>query len=110
MNILITGGNGFLGKKVIKNLVAIGHHVKVLVIPEEDCTELAAHGKNITIIRGDLTQKETITGICKGIDTVIHLAALLNNSNRHLNMLINYEATQNIADEAEAAGVQRFIF
>ena len=108
MNILVTGGNGFLGKRVVKHLSEAGHKVRVLVIPEEDTTYLAT--LNIEIIRGDMTVKETIKGICDDIETVVHLAAILTTSDHHLNFLINYEGTKNIADLADEAGVKKFVF
>ena len=110
MNILITGANGFLGKKVTKKLLDDGHYVRALVIPEEDCTYLAGFGTSIDIVRGDLTKPETLKGVMHDIEVVIHLAAILNCPDEKLNMLINFEGTKNIADLAEKAGVERFVF
>lgn len=110
MNIFITGANGFLGKKVVKKLIAQGHNVRALVIPEDDTTHLASYRRYIDIVRGDMTKPETLNGMLDDMDVVIHLAAILNSPNKNLNFLINYEGTKHIADLAEKAGVKKFIF
>ena len=109
MKILLTGANGFLGKIVTTKLVNEGHNVIALVIPEEDTTYLCTL-KNVNILRGDITDSNSIKNVMKKIDIVIHLAALLNNSDENLNMKINYEGTKNIADLAEKNNVKRVIF
>ena len=59
MNILITGANGFLGRRVVPLLLRKGYKLRALVIPEEDTTYLAGFGKKIEIVRGDITKPET---------------------------------------------------
>ena len=108
MKIVITGANGFLGKRVAKLLLEQKHHILAVVIPEEDTTFLA--GLGVDIVRADITIRDTLKSVFDGADVVIHLAALLNNANERLNWLINYDGTKNVADFAEKAGVKRFIF
>ena len=109
MNILITGANGFLGKIVAKKLTDNGHKITAIVLPEEDTTYLATL-KNVNVIRGNLNNIENIKHHADKIDIIIHLAALLNSSDRELNMKINYEATKNIADLAEKNNIKKVIF
>ena len=109
MKILITGANGFLGKIVTKKLVFDGHDITALVLPEEDTTYLATLS-DVKVVRGDLTDLNSITNIMEGIDVVIHLAAIINSADDRLNFKINYEGTKNIADLAEKSSVKRIIF
>ena len=109
MKILLTGANGFLGKIVTTKLVNEGHNITALVILEEDTTYLATL-KNVKIFRGDIIDINSIKNAMNGIDIVVHLAALLNNSDENLNMKINYEGTKNIADLAEKNNIKKFVF
>jgi dTDP-L-rhamnose 4-epimerase len=83
MNILITGGAGFIGSRLANHLVATGHRVSVL-----DTLSPQIHGlepelsplfrslsKQVQFIRGSVTQRVDLMGALNGVDTVVHLAA-----------------------------------
>lgn len=71
MKILVTGGQGFLGRRVLELLLEEGHQVKALV--RREAQDLAALGAEI--VRGDLLAPETLISATKGVDGVIHCAA-----------------------------------
>ncbi len=70
---LVTGGTGFIGSVLCKKLVEKGYSVKTLVLPGENINEKI--GPGITVVRGDLTDIDSLYGICDGVDMVFHLAA-----------------------------------
>ncbi len=83
MNVLITGGAGFIGSSLTLKLLEGGHKVKVLdslspqihgEIPEQ--SELFMRIKDkVEFIHGDVRNKEDIRVALKGADIVVHLAA-----------------------------------
>src|SRR3972149_912741 len=72
-NILVVGASSFIGQHLINRLIKRGDHVTGLVrsfkkgFPNWD--------KDVRIIQGDITGKRSISGICKDISIVFHLAA-----------------------------------
>ncbi|HNV00945.1 MAG TPA: NAD(P)-dependent oxidoreductase [archaeon] len=92
MKILVTGSSGFLGKEVIKALK------KKHIVKKYDTTE----GKNI-LDRGELFES------LKGIDIVIHLAAIVENDNLNL-WEVNVKGTKNLVEEAIKQKVKKIIY
>ena len=70
--ILITGGAGFLGVALVRQLVGEGYNPRVLDINEPEDPEL---GSAIEYIKGDIRDPEVVARACRGVDTVFHLAA-----------------------------------
>lgn len=71
MEILVTGGGGFVGGYVIDRLLARGYRVRSF--GRSDQPALAARG--VEVICGDLGDSEAIGEACQGVDTVFHVAA-----------------------------------
>lgn len=77
---LVTGGAGFIGSNITKALVALGaKEIRVLdnlaTGNSNNIQELISNNK-ITFINGDIRDPETCMNACKGIDIVLHQAAL----------------------------------
>lgn len=71
LNILVTGGAGFLGKAIVKRLVQRDYSVTSY---SRGCyPELSALG--VKQIQGDLSDPEKIMEACKGMDAIFHVAA-----------------------------------
>ncbi|MCB0348051.1 MAG: NAD-dependent epimerase/dehydratase family protein [Bdellovibrionales bacterium] len=75
MKVLITGATGFLGEWIVKESVARGYEVHILVRKTSDLEKI----KNlpITTHTGDVTDLESINLACKNMDAVFHLAGLI---------------------------------
>lgn len=69
MNIVVTGGNGFVGRRLVDDLVKAEHEVIVL-----DRSVLASHTPSVRSVRCDLMKDELPLGILRGVGAVIHLA------------------------------------
>jgi nucleoside-diphosphate-sugar epimerase len=108
MDILITGGNGLLGRHLIPALEEAGHRARVLVLPAEDASFLQARGTHV--IRGDITEPDTLTGAVAGAEAVMHLAGLMGvwRSVKGYHT-VNVIGTENVCRAALAAGVGRVI-
>lgn len=74
MNAFVTGGTGFIGGAVVRQLVAAGHAVRVLVRPGTDTRQI--DGLPVERVEGDLEREESLRQGMEGCDWVFHLAAL----------------------------------
>lgn len=74
---LITGGFGFIGNQLTKALVKAGYQVRVLDNSSRgDHKRLLGLPENLEIVRGDIRDPKTVKNACRGMDGVIHLAAV----------------------------------
>ena len=112
MNVLVTGGAGYLGSIVTSELAAAGHHVIVYDAGWYGFEGVKDIKPRVTITRKDIRQIDE--GDINGNDCIIHLAALSNDPSFDFitaaNWEMNYEATKKIVDMAIECGVDNFIF
>jgi len=110
----ITGGYGFLGQYIVD---AIHKHdpegeLRVLIrTPRKTFLNLEKLDR-VTWVRGELTKPETYLESIKGVDTVIHNAAMVSFSPTERQNILdsNVTGTQNLAKAAIAEGCNNFIF
>ena len=115
-NVLVIGGAGYIGSVLVRQLLDRGYNVTVLdalIYGDEGIRSL--HGKpRFTFIKGDLRDIEAVVGAIQGMDSVIHLGALVGDPacaiDEKLTLEINLAATRMISEVAKGYGVQRFIF
>ncbi len=108
MEILITGGNGMLGRHLVSALQDRGNTVRVLAMPFEETSWLERRG--VAVHRGDICQSETLTAPMTGVRAVFHLAGTMG----HWRQLAEYHAvnvigTENVCRAALAEGVHRVV-
>jgi nucleoside-diphosphate-sugar epimerase len=75
MEILITGGNGLLGRHLVSALHERGDSVRVLVLPGEDASPLEERG--VAVHRGDIRRPDMLTAPMSGVEAVLHLAGMM---------------------------------
>jgi nucleoside-diphosphate-sugar epimerase len=108
MEILITGGNGFLGRNLIQKLQERGDSARVLALPTEDTTLLEERG--VKVFRGDIRQPDALTAPMRGVDGVFHLAAMIGAWRSMQDYrAVNVTGTENVCRAALAAGVHRLV-
>lgn len=106
--ILVTGGTGYVGSRLIEKLRQRPEPVRVLVRTPEKAQKLVAG--NVSIVKGDVTDPESLIAAMKGVSTVIHLVAIIRERSGGITFeRMNYQATVNVVDAAKAAGVKRFL-
>lgn len=112
-NILITGASGFIGSKLVEQLVAVGSS-NLTVVSRNKENSFAAGVKSFQIDSIENTHDWSLA--LKGIDVVIHCAARVHSvSNDHDESLeqfriVNVDATLALANQAVENNVKRFIF
>jgi len=111
MKILVTGGTGFTGKALVKELLYEGHQVVALDYKEGLKTqELKNWGAEVLI--GSVTDKSTVKKCMHGVDIVHHLAAAfreLDVPNSYYDE-VNVNGTRNVLEAAFDAKVKKFIY
>ena len=74
MKVLVTGATGFLGKYVVKELVAEGYFVRAFGRNEAVGQSLVSD--QVEFFKGDLSSKQAVEEACKGVEMVVHAGAL----------------------------------
>jgi len=103
--ILVLGGTGFIGKRLVEKLQEQGRLVNLLVydkIPD------FASQKNITIYKGDLADKKTIIDAVKNSDIIVNLVGTFNED---IFYLLNIVSSANLLDVCKTFGhLEKLIF
>src|SRR5262245_40099004 len=70
--VLVTGGTGFIGRYVVRLLLAENRKVRLLCRNAEKA--LTLFGEAVDVAPGDLCDPVSLDAACKGVGTVLHLA------------------------------------
>lgn len=102
--ILVTGAAGLLGRFVVRELCAHGYDVRGF--------DRRAGDDDIEWIVADVTDPAAVKDAMRGIDAVLHIAAVPNiwSGDGPTIMHVNTQGTWLVFDAAEAAGIQRVVF
>jgi nucleoside-diphosphate-sugar epimerase len=108
MSTLVIGGNGFVGRHLVDDLLERGDRVRVLALPGEDTSWLQERG--VAVHRGDIRRPETLVKPMRGAERVVHLAAMMGVWRPLADYrAVNVTGTENVCRAALAAGVRRIV-
>lgn len=109
MRILITGGGGFLGTYIIKELLKNPTYI-VTNFSRHSYAHLEDIG--VPTIKGDIRKREDVEkALDQGFDAVFHVAAMAGVWGKFQDYYdINYLGTKNLVEAAKAKGIQRFVY
>ena len=105
LSVALTGGSGFLGSRILQQLLEAGIHVTAL----ERRTKLQEH-KNLTIVQGGLSDVSALRALVKGADCVIHCGGAVAAPNAAAFQAINAQGTADLINAAEHENVARFLY
>ena len=108
--IVVTGGAGYIGSYIVRQLVEAGESVRVMVHnPERARQEGRLAGLPVEWAQADVTRPETLAAAMQDASAVIHTVAIAIEKGERTYEEINYQGTVNVVDAAKAAGVRRFL-
>jgi NADH dehydrogenase len=105
----VTGAAGVMGVRLVRGLVEAGWRVRALVLPDDPLRHRLA-GTGCEIREGDVADAASLRGLCDGVDTVYHLAAVIITYDPTVFERVNRAGTANVVAEAVRAGVRHFIY
>jgi dihydroflavonol-4-reductase len=112
MRVFVTGGGGFVGGAVVRELRARGDEVVAAVRDPDRARNLTALG--CRLVRSDLSSTAELVGLMKGVDSVIHAAGSyrigIRPSERPAMEDSNVGATTRVLDAAASVGVARIVY
>jgi nucleoside-diphosphate-sugar epimerase len=112
--VLITGGSGFLGKALIRELLddtggspLIAREIRVFDIKHPG----RISGRRISYIKGDIRSQERLEYACRGVDIIFNCASVVDWGQHPKSFLqeVNVRGTQNVIAAAEKSGVKALV-
>ena len=114
MSVMVTGGTGFIGNRIIRKLVERGEDVVCfdLAPPRPN---LAPYMDRVQLYRGDITQLPHLLEAINAhrVHKIIHMAALLppdTEDRPHFAMQVNIGGTNNVFEAARWTGIERVVY
>lgn len=113
MKALVTGGAGFIGSNVVKELLESGYDVRVLDNLSSGYRDNLG-GYDVELIEGDINNTDNVMEAGKGIDAVFHLAASVGRQRSidfpQLDSMTNVIGTVNILESMRKNGIPRIVY
>jgi UDP-glucose 4-epimerase len=110
MKILVTGGRGYLGGRIARNFLDLGHTVSITT---RQPAKERLPGASIKFLDPDWSSSSQLAKACEGIDVVIHAAGINADDclkNPDLAIEFNGKTSERLAIASEQAGVKKFIY
>lgn len=112
--VLIPGGAGYVGSRLVPKLLAAGHSVRVLDLFLYGDVFAGIDDPRLELVRGDVRDMALVERALRGVDSVIHLACISNDPSfeldAELGKSINFDCFGPMVDRAKSAGVRRFVY
>ena len=121
---IVTGANGWIGKNLV-NFLAHGHddhvqlknycfdEIRCLILPEDSGKDLSNISPKVVIVKGDITQKETLTPLFHNLDgevTLFHTAGIIHPKKIGHFFTINVHGAINILEQGLEKNVDKMVF
>ena len=106
MNVLVTGGTGFIGPHVVRAIVEAGHDVRALARDRKRGSTAGAAGAEV--VEGDVTDAASLRIAAQGVDAVVHLVAIRQGRPEEFQRIM-VDGTRNLLAAAKEVGARRFV-
>ena len=115
MKILITGGAGFIGSHLAERLLLAGTQVRVLDnLSTGKRDNLPSQHRFLDFVQGDIREKKTVSDCVRGMDAVVHLAAVASVQASIDQPMethqTNFDGTLNLLEASRIHGVRRLLY
>ncbi len=106
--ILVAGATGYLGKFMVKEFKKQGYWIRALSRGSRQIEPVRQYIDELFL--GEVTQPETLTGICKNIDIVFSSLGITKQKDGLTYMDVDYQGNKNILNEALSENISKFIY
>ncbi|HXB64355.1 MAG TPA: NAD(P)-dependent oxidoreductase [Solirubrobacteraceae bacterium] len=113
---LVTGGSGYIGALLVRELQEAGREVRVLdsLLHGQEQLAAAQEHAGVEVIRADVRDADARQRALEGAQAVVHLAAIVGDPacarDPAVSDEVNVQATRALVADAGAAGVERLVF
>jgi len=108
--ILVTGGTGFVGRAVVRELARRGQEVRVLARrTDSESAKTLRHEAGCELAAGSVMDPASLAPALHGVDAVIHLVGIIFEQGEQTFERIHAQGTRNVVAACEAAGVKRLV-
>jgi nucleoside-diphosphate-sugar epimerase len=104
--VLVTGAPGWLGNRLVPELLRTGREVRCLVLPGIDPAPLS---RDVEIVRGDVRDRAAVEAAAEGLEVMIHGVGVVHANRARDFYAINSVGTRQAVEGAVRAGVRRFL-
>jgi nucleoside-diphosphate-sugar epimerase len=105
MRVLVTGAPGWLGDRLVPQLVRAGHDLRCLVHPDVYPARLG----DVESVKGDVRDEAAVRSAVAGIECVVHCVGVIHARRARDFYTVNALGTRNVVEAAADAGVRRFL-
>lgn len=113
-NVVITGGAGYCGSRLVPQLISQGYNVTVYDTLFFGHDFLPQESENFHLVQGDIRDTQKLKQVFHGNDAVVNLACISNDASfeldESLSTSVNLDAFEPMVLAAKSAGVKRFIY
>ncbi|MEE8346741.1 MAG: complex I NDUFA9 subunit family protein [Dehalococcoidia bacterium] len=104
--ILVTGGSGFIGRRVVSRLEEAGHRVRVLArgLRRADLPD------GVETVQGNVVSGQGLSQAMEGVQKVVHLVAIIRESRDQTFRGVIRQGTERTVEAAKVAGVKKFVY
>ena len=113
INVLLTGGSGFLGKFIIEELLSPDPALPFKSLRIFDTVEYSGSSdRRIEFIKGDILDRKSLDDACKGLDVVLHSAAIVDWGTHPPEKVfaVNLQGTANVVNACKVNGIKALVF
>jgi NADH dehydrogenase len=107
--ILVTGGTGFLGKVLVRQLTEVGYPVRLLIRPSQQSPQLPK-GVAVDVAVSSLADRRGLRSAMVGVDIIYHLAGAERLGPGRGLLEVDIRGTQAISQVAADVGVKRILY
>ncbi|MEF8855773.1 MAG: NAD(P)-dependent oxidoreductase [Haloarculaceae archaeon] len=116
MNVLVTGGAGYIGSHIVDQLLENGHDVRVLdsLLFGSGALEPFEDDPNLSVQEGDIRHLEDLSSALVGRDAVVHMAGIVGDPacsiNEQATQSVNIESTKALIETCKLHDIERLVF
>lgn len=111
LTVAVTGASGFVGRYVVRELLARGHRVRGLVRDvKKAAAVLPVREAGVTMVTGNVLDEGTVEELLKGADACVHLVGIIREGGGGQTFeRMHVQATRTVVGACERGGVERYL-